>query len=58
MSLAGPYRITNRMVPFVLFLSEDDKKSVIAKNGGPPANQTVCIPYPFDAYCKLTHIVT
>ena len=58
MSIQGPYTITNRMAPFVLFLSENDNKYVVAEDDGPPANQTVCIAYPFDVYCKLTHIVT
>lgn len=36
----GEYRITNKKVPLVLSLSDNDQRSVIAEDRGSPDNQT------------------
>jgi hypothetical protein len=55
---SGLYRITNRLAPLVLSLSQGDQRSVIAEDRESPYNQTVRIASPFDGFCRRTHIVT
>jgi hypothetical protein len=51
---SGEYRITNKKVPLVLSLSDNDQRSVIAEDRGSPDNQTVRIASPFDSFLQ-TH---
>jgi hypothetical protein len=53
----GEYRITNKKVPLVLSLN-NDQSSVIAEGGGRPDNQSVRVVSPFDSFCRLTHTIT